>query len=130
MATLNWSITLQVAGGPTINAGLDGVEFEAVDRVDVTIDADGTEQAVEIQPGAATTVRLLVVVSDIYDAKLSFKASDGSTDSAKIVLDAPQVYAGGAVELFGTDPRQLKFKNGGTDPAHVTVFVARDAKLP
>lgn len=129
MALLNWSITLQVAGGPTINAGLEGKEIEAVDRVDVTIEADNAEKVVEIQPSAAETVHLLVVVSDIYDGKLSFKASDGTTDSAKIILDTPQVYAGGAAALFGTDPQQLKLTNAGSDPAHVTVFVARSAKI-
>lgn len=129
MAMMNWSITLQVTGGPAINAGLSGLEIEAVDRIDVTIDADGAEKVVHIQPGAASTVRLLVVVSDIYDKKLSFKASDGTTDSVKVVLDAPQLYAGGAAVLFGTDPQQLKLTNSSSNAAHVTVFVARDAKI-
>jgi hypothetical protein len=129
MAKLNWSITLQVAGGPTINSGQDGLDIEAVDRIDVTIDAGDTDKVVQIQPGAAGNVHLLVVSSDIYGPKLSFKASDGSTDSAKVVLDAPQLYAGGAAALFATDPKQLKLTNAGTDPAKVTVFVARDAKV-
>jgi hypothetical protein len=82
---------------------------------------------VHIQPGAATAVRLLAIVSDIYGAKLKFKASDGATDSPTVVLDTPQVYAGGAAALFGTAPQQLKLTNGGSVDAHVTVFVARDA---
>ncbi|HUP10204.1 MAG TPA: hypothetical protein VMU47_23835 [Caldimonas sp.] len=129
MAKLNWSITLQVAGGPTISTGQSGLDIEAVDRIDVAIDAGDTDKIVQIQPGAAGAVHLLVVTSDVYGPKLSFKASDGTTDSAKVVLDAPQLYAGGASALFGTDPQQLKLTNAGTDPAHVTVFVARDAKV-
>jgi hypothetical protein len=129
MAKLNWSITLQVAGGPTLNTGQSGLDIEAVDRIDVTIDAGDTDKMVQIQPAAAGAVHLLVVTSDLYGPKLSFKASDGTTDSANVVLDAPQLYAGGASALFGTDPQQLKLTNAGTDPAHVTVFVARDAKV-
>jgi hypothetical protein len=129
MATLNWSITLQVTGGPTINTGLSGLVIEAVDRIDVTIDAGDADKVVQIQPGAAGAVHLLVVTSDVYGEKLSFKASDGATDSVKVVLDAPQVYAGGGSALFGTDPQQLKLTNAGADAAHVTVFVARDAKV-
>jgi hypothetical protein len=129
MPKLNWSMTLQVAGGPTITAGQDALNFEAVDRIDVAIEAGDTDQVVHIQPGAASSVHLLVVTADVYGDKLSFKASDGTTDSAKVVLDAPQLYAGGATSLLGTDPKQLKLTNAGTDPAHVTVFVARDAKV-
>jgi len=129
MAKLNWSITLQVAGGPTVNSGQDDLDVEAVDRIDVRIDAGDTDKVVQIQPGAAGNVHLLLVTSDLYGPKLSFKASDGAADSAKVVLDAPQLYAGGAAALFATDPKQLKLTNAGTDPANVTVFVARDAKV-
>jgi hypothetical protein len=129
MANLNWSITLQVAGGPTISSGQSGLAIEAVDRVDVTIDGGDIDKVVQIQPGAAAHVHLLVVTSDLYGPKLSFKASDGGTDSAKVVLDGLRVYAGGAAALFATDPKQLKLTNAGTDSAHVTVFVARDATV-
>jgi hypothetical protein len=129
MPKLNWSIALQVTGGPTMNTGQSGLDIEAVDRIDVTIDAGDTDKVVQIQPGAAGAVHLLVVTSDVYGPTLSFKASDGTTDSAKVVLDAPQLYAGGASALFATDPRQLKLTNAGPDPAHMTVFVARDAKV-
>lgn len=129
MAKLSWSITLQVAGGPTINSGQDGLDIEAVDRIDVTIDAGAADKVVQIQPAAAGAVHLLVVTSDVYGPKLSFKVSDGTTDAAKVVFDAPQLYAGGASALFAIDPKQLKLTNSGADPAHVTVFVARDAKV-
>jgi len=129
MAKLSWTITLQVAGGPTISSGQDGLNVEAVDRIDVKIDAGDTDRVVQIQPAAAGNVHLLLVSSDVYGDKLSFKASDGATDSAKVVLDAPQLYAGGATALFATDPVELKLTNAGTVPANVTVFVARDAKL-
>lgn len=129
MANLSWSITLQVTGGPTVNSGQSGLDIEAVDRVDVTIAGGDTDKVVQIQPGAANHVHLLVVTSDLYGPTLRFKASDGTTDSAEVVLDAPQVYAGGAAALFATDPKQLKLSNAGVDPAHVTVFVARDAKV-
>lgn len=127
VATLNWSISLQVTGGPTINAAQSGLNVEAVDRVDVTIAAGAADKVVYIQPGAAPAVHLLAIVSDVYGANLKFKASDGTTDSTAVVLDSPQVYAGGAAALFGTAPKQLKLTNGGGADAHVTVFVARQA---
>ncbi|AGK51780.1 MULTISPECIES: hypothetical protein [Burkholderia] len=129
MANLNWSLSLQVTGGPTINAGQDGLSVEGVDTIDVTIDAGDADKVVQIQPGAAGHVHVLAVKSDLYNSKLSFKASDGATDSAKVVLDAPQLYAGGATALFGIDPKQLKLSNAGAAAAHVTIFVARDAKV-
>jgi hypothetical protein len=127
VATLNWSISVQVTGGPTINAAQSGIQVEAVDRIDVTIAPGAADEVVHIQPGAANTVHLLAVVSDVYDAALTFKASDGNKDSAKVALDAPQVYSGGAAILFGADPLQLKVTNGGANPANLTVFVARKA---
>jgi len=130
MPKLNWSIMLQVAGSPAItNPSPDGLDVEAVDRIDVMINGGDTDKIVNVQPGAAGNVHLLVITSEPYGPKLSFKASDGTKDSAKVVLDAPQAYAGGALALFNTDPKQLKVTNDGTDPAHVTVFVARDAKV-
>ena len=129
MAKLTWSITMQVAGGPTMSFGQDGLNVEAFDRIDVKIGAGDADKAVQIQPGAAGNVRVIVVASDVYSDQLSFKASDGTTDSAKVVLNAPQLYAGGAAALFATDPKQLKLSNAGTAAANVTVFVARDAKI-
>ncbi|WP_321796825.1 hypothetical protein [Caballeronia sp. J97] len=129
MAKLQWSVTLQVTGGPTVSSGQNDLDIQAIDRIDVTIEPGDADKVVQIQPGAAGKVHLLVVTSDRYGDKLSFKASDGATDSAKVVLNAPQVYAGGATALFGTDPKELKLTNADADPAQVTVIVARDAQV-
>jgi hypothetical protein len=129
MAKLNWSMTMQVSGGPTISAGQPDFDVEAVDRIEVTINAGDTDKVVKIQPGAAGNIHLLAIASDSYGPKLSFKAGDSTNDSPKVVLDTPQLYASGAVALFTVAPQQLKFTNGGTDPANVLIFVARDAKV-
>ena len=72
---------------------------------------------------------MLAIKSSSYGAHLSFKASDGTTDSTMAVtLDSPQVFSGGSMALFGVAPQQLKFTNTSTDkPANVQIIVARDA---
>lgn len=129
MATLNWAITLQVMGGPTISAGLDNQDVQAIDRIDVTIAPDDDEKEISIQPGAADKVHLIVIQSDHYDKNLSFVASDENGDSERVVLDSPQLFSSGAMALFNVDPRQFTFKNASDTAAHVTVLVARNAEV-
>ena len=81
-----------------------------------------------IQPGSAAAIALLLVKSDRYGSDFSFTASDGSTDSSPVTLDAAQIYTNGSVALFGVDPQQLKLTNSSTDQtAEIEIFVARDA---
>jgi len=129
MATLSWSMTVQIADSAAISITRTPIEAEGVDRIDVTIAPGDTNKLVNIQSGAASSIHLLTVTSSNYGAHLSFKANDGTTDSATAVtLDSPQIFSGGSVALFGLAPRQLKFTNSSTDkPAKVQILVARDA---
>lgn len=131
MAKLTWSITIQVTGAPTMTAAAAEQTVEATDHVSVQIAPGDADKVVEIQPGAATGIQLLVVQANTYSAEnpISFVASDGSTDSAAITLNGPQVFTASGVALFAVDPpTQLKFTNPAAGAAaEVEVFVARDA---
>jgi len=128
MATLSWNVNIQVTGSPTITAGTAALPVEATDRLEVLIEAGDTDKVVDIQPGPAAAILVLMIKSTRYGTDLTFKASDGGTDTAAVTLDAPQVFTGASAALFGVDPNQLKFTNSSVDqPATIEVFVARDA---
>jgi len=104
------------------------MDVEATDRIEVLIAPGDTDKILQIQPGGLAAVQLVLIKSSSYGNHLTFKASDGTTDSAAVTLDGPQLFSGGGVALFGVAPHQLKFANSSTDkPATVEIHVARDA---
>lgn len=128
MATISWNLAIQASGQAPISVSTNPQPVEAIDRVVVTLEPGDSDKLIEIQPGGATAIALMAITSDRYGAAFSFKASDGSSDSAPITLDAPQIYSNGSVALFGLDPMQLKLSNTSSDQtAAVEIFVARDA---
>lgn len=141
MKNLNASASFQIPGGPTLSATAS-LEIEAYDRIDVTLKPGDNEKTVEIQPGAASQLRLLVIKSSLYDAggDLTYVVSDGTNDSDPVNIDAPQIFmGGGAVGLFGVDPpKSVKFTNsltpaGPSDTskdAYIEILVGRDATPP
>jgi hypothetical protein len=131
MANISWSINVTVTGQLSISASAAAQPVEAVDRIAVTVEPGVVDMIVDIQPGPASAIQLLMITSNPYGSDLSFKASDGLTTSASVVLDAPQLFTNGSSVLFGLDPRQLRFSNASADmPAEVEVLVARDATPP
>ena len=116
MPVVKTSINLKVVGGPAmvVNAGS---EVEAYDVIDVLVPPDTTDMVVDVQPAAAESVELMLVQCDRYDGKISYVASDGTDDSARIKLLGPQLYSGGMVALFDTDAKRLKFSNAHPAPA-------------
>lgn len=127
MPEMTWAMTVQEDGAKVFSTTTDSETAEAVDTVEVTLAAGDTDKKVDIQPGEASQIQLLVIKSSLYD-DVSYKASTGAADSAAVTLDAPHVFTGGSVVLFGLDPKQLKFTNASTTKsATVRIFVARDA---
>ncbi len=129
MANISWSLSIQVAGGPTITAKEGPVLAEATDRIEVLIADGDVDKTVELQPGPASSIDLLLIKSNQYGngTDITFKVSDGSTDSSAVVLAGPQFYSGGAIMLLGLDPQSLKFSNASTEPAQIEIFIVRDA---
>ncbi len=128
MAKMNWNVNIQITGVPGFTASTAAQPVEATDRVEVVINPGDTDKVVDIQPSDASEIQLILIKSSSYGADFSFMASDGSTDSTAVTLDAPQLFTAGSVVLFGIAPRQLKFSNTSSDQiANVEIFVARDA---
>lgn len=128
MGKMSWKISVTPSKGGGISADSAAEDVEGIDRVEVAIESGATDKPVELQPGSAADIQLLLVKSSIYDAKLSFKASDGTTDSDAVIMTGPQVFTGGSVGLFGVAPTLLKFTNTITDKsAEIEIFVARKA---
>jgi hypothetical protein len=134
MASVSYGISVQVDGGPQI-AVTKSRTVEAYEKVDVAIEPGGggaSAVTVDVQPGNAPQVVMMLIRSSVYGPELTYRASDGSTDSAEIALTEPQFFLGAAVGLFGVAPKQLKFKNtfasgDATKKAAIEVFVGRDA---
>lgn len=127
--SINWSLNIQVIGGPKVMAS-DTKEIEAYDKIEVTIEADTTDKEVEIQPGGADKVQFLLIKSDTYSSdveKLTYRVNELTTI---IELDALQVFIGnGAVELLTEPPEKLVFTNEFSTPVSIEILVGRMATL-
>jgi hypothetical protein len=125
------SVQVTVAGGPSwkINAS---DEVEAYSVIDVTINAEAADRAVEIQPATdAARVSLLLIQSDLYGPEITYKASSGAADSDPVTLHGPHVFGRGLASLFGLDVLSLKFSNTNAAAtnkhARIQILVGRDA---
>lgn len=127
MANVNWSASIQIAGGPTVSALQGPIRAEATERIQVSIAAGDTDKSVSLQPGPASGIHLLLIQSSYYGDDLSFTVGDGATDSDPLDLLGPQFYSGGSAVLFGLDPKIIKFTNASAKAAEIDIFVARDA---
>jgi hypothetical protein len=130
MASLNLTLSAQVVGGPQVSVSRTK-QIEAYDKVDVVINPGDADIEVDIQPGAATQVGVLLIKSSLYsqaaaDQKLTYFVSDGGTvfpaAGDGLELNDPHIYVGGALAVFGLAPRTLRFTSTYVaDPANPTV---------
>jgi len=130
MATLNLNIGIQVTNGPQINVNRSR-EIEAFDKVDVSL-AGGATITVDLQPGKADHIALLLIKSSKYDKKITLKLKDTAGASPELTLEEPQVFVNDGGTLFKVDPEQVELKSAlGADPANkadIEIFVARRAQ--
>ena len=91
----------------------------------VSLETDAENVKVDIQPGGAGQVKLLVIKASAYAPELTFSADGGTTD---IPLDAPLILVGtGPVSLIGEAPKQLQWSNGTEGTVKVEILIGRDA---
>ena len=129
MANISWTLTVQVDGRAESISSVTQTT-EAVLSVQVAIEPGVIDQVVELAPGTAASIQLLVITSSLYGSTLKFRASDGSNHSEFVTLNAPQSYTNGSVGLFGVAPNQLLFTNSSGDEddiANIEILLARDA---
>jgi hypothetical protein len=68
---ISWSAFVDVTAGPKLSVA-DVLEVQAYDKIQVRLEARATDVDVEIQPGGAGQVSLLMITSSIYDAVLTY----------------------------------------------------------
>ncbi len=129
MARATTTLSVSIAGGPTISASSGVIEAEATDQVDINLVADGSEVTVEIQPSASSQLYVLLLSSTHYGSDLTYVFSDGTTDAATtLALDRPQMFSAGNLGAIGINPTQIKLTMAATgQDTTVSIFVVRDA---
>jgi hypothetical protein len=124
MEKVIWAAHIDVAAGPKLAVG-DTFEVEAYDKVKVALEDGATDVVVDLQPGGAGQVVLLVVSASAYDPPVTWSPDAGTTT---VPLDAPLVLVGaGAVGLIGTAPKQFQWTNATGAIVNVEILVGRDA---
>ena len=124
MPSINYAVNVQVTGGPKL-AATQSLSVDAYDMIDLSIKKASTAD-VEIEPGVAGRVKLVLITADLYDT-LSYEA-DGKAHA----LDGPALLVGGgAVALLQAKLGSLKFTNKhATEPRTIHVFVGRNVVAP
>jgi hypothetical protein len=122
MTAINLKVDLQVSGGPKLIFN-DQVEVDAYDSIEVTLAKDETK-TVAVQPGNADKVKLLFIKSTPASDKVHFENKDSND---LVTLLNPVLLMGDAVAVLANPPKDLKFKNGSTGPATITILVGRTA---
>jgi hypothetical protein len=128
---INWSLALQIPGGPKM-ARSGTLPVTAYDKLVVVVPkGDGsTATEVLVQPNpAAESVDLLFVCAAVCTEPLEYSLADTEPDSEdRVKLDSPQPFMGdGAVGLLGV-PKSLFFYNeNATEDVEVQILVGRQA---
>ena len=129
MEKINYSVTLQVAGGPSVPiAGV--LEVDAYEKIAVTVPAktggvNGTAD-VAVSPSDLADTKLLVLTSSSKDGSLHFKTT--AVGAVDVSITGPITLIGPtACSLLGTDPDSFTFTNTAADAATVMILVGRKA---
>jgi len=122
--TIVLTINADVASGPKLKESRT-LAVDAYDKISVTVPDATSNLEVELQPGGAGSIKLLIVRSDVYGEDLAYTVNAGTTDH---VLDQPHVLIGtGSVGLYGAEPTKLVSDNALGQDAQVQILVGRDA---
>ena len=122
------TLTVQVPG-VALSSATHTLEVEATGQIAVTVpgESGGTpgELVVDVQPGDAGQVKLLMITADSYGEDLTYTVTGGSAD---VALDGPQIFVGsGAVGLLGATQNTITFSNSDASSVAVQIQVGRDA---
>lgn len=120
MTTLN----VQIPSGPSVSVAWT-LTADAYDRATVTV-KQGQAGKVQLQPGAAPNVLLMVLTSTDYSGKVTYKFN-----GAAMTIKGPQIVVGpGLVNSLPAPPQTITFDNtAGTADVTLDVLVLRTAVL-
>ena len=127
--TMKAILRVEVTGSGTSSA-THTVQAEAYDKIEITVPTGSPNTAtVDVQPGGADQVQLLMITASAYpmdgsgDAQLTYSMDGGDS----VALDAPVLLVGsGAVGLLGT-VNQMVLTNESDEEIDVSIVVGRDA---
>lgn len=123
-----WKLTLDVPSGPQVSHS-SSIAVDAVDRIAVTIpDTSASPEAttVEVQPGAAGKVRMLMISASKYGADVEYQVHD-DTATAHVLGDALFLADATAIDLLGTPLDNLLITNTSGADVDVEIVVGRAA---
>lgn len=122
--TIVLTISADVALGPKLKESRT-LGVDAYDKISIDVPDQTSDLEVELQPGGAGSIQLLVVKSNLYGTNLKYTVNADTTDH---ILDQPHVLVGtGSVGLFGEEPEKLVFDNALGEDAQIQILVGRDA---
>lgn len=129
MEKITYSVTVQVAGGPSIP--ISGVmELDAYEKITVTAPAknQGVDGVIEVavSPGDLADTKLFLITTSAGDGSLHFKTS--AVGAPDVPITGPLTLIGEtACSLLGAPPDMLTFTNKAATDATVTILVGRKA---
>ena len=123
-----WRVELDVPDGPQVSHA-NAVEVDAVDRIAVSIPDTAAAPAattVEVQPGAAGKVKVLLIRASTYGSKVEYQVHDAAAPK-RVFSDAMFLIDSGAIDLLGTPLDKLLITNTSGKAVDVEVVVGRAA---
>jgi len=128
---ISWKLTLEIPSGPNIIIA-NAVQADAYDRIEVKV-PDSTAApkptTVDVQPGAAGKVKLLLILSSKYGDKLKYQVHDTTTPE-RVLNDAVFLVGAGSLALLedSTAPLdKLLVTNTTGQDVVLEIIVARNA---
>lgn len=116
------TVNVQIPSGPSVSVAWT-LTADAYDRGTVTV-KQGQTAKLQLQPGAAPNVLLMVLTSTDYSGKVTYKFN-----GTAMAIKGPQIIAGaGLVNSLPAPPQTITFDNtAGTADATLDVLVLRTA---
>jgi hypothetical protein len=98
---ISWKLSVEIPSGPNIIVG-NTVQADAYDRIEVKVPdstASPTATTVDVQPGAAGKVKLLLIRSTKYGDNLTYKVHDNTTPE-RVLNDTVFLVGAGSLDLL------------------------------
>jgi hypothetical protein len=98
---ISWKLNVEIQSGPSIIV-TNAVQADAYDRIEVKVPdttAAPTATTVDVQPGAAGKVKLLLIRSTRYGNNLKYKVHAATTPE-RVLNDAVFLVGAGSLDLL------------------------------
>lgn len=125
---ITWKFELDVPGGPQVSYA-NALEVDAVDRITVSIPdttAAPAATTVEVQPGAAGKVKVLLIRASTYGNKVEYQVHDAAA-TKRILNDALFLIDSVLIDALGTPLDKLLVTNTTGKAVDVEVLIGRAA---